>query len=105
MSRFTCQLVHLLAVLCLTANTFAWAAHVDTPAPASASAAEAEHAHLDNGDLVDRCDHCCHSGAHLLALTPGMDIPVAGAPAVALERPVRTPLETHSDPPFIPPIA
>lgn len=105
MPRLTRHLVHLLAVLCLTANTFAWASHVDTPAPANGTTAEAEHAHLDNGELVDRCDHCCHASAHLLALTPGIDIPAPAAAGTAPGRPAQGLLATLSDPPFIPPIA
>lgn len=97
------QLVHLLAVLCLTANGLAWAGHVDLPA--SAGEPNAAHAHVDGGDLVDRCDHCCHAGAHLLALAPALRTEGPIPPAVAGARVAETPIEALPDPPFIPPIA
>ncbi|MES1945294.1 hypothetical protein PC39_14302 [Salinisphaera sp. PC39] len=97
------RLIHLLVVLCLTANGLAWAGHVDLPAPAGGTSTA--HAHVDGGDLVDRCDHCCHAGAHLLALAPTIRAEGPAMPAVAGARVAEMPVETLPDPPFIPPIA
>lgn len=98
--------VHWLVAIMLGVSTLAWAWHVDMPVAADETVQVADsHAHSDSGDLVDRCDHCCHAGAHLVALMPSN---ITGAfesistslPAVAA---ALTPPRT--DPPFIPPIA
>ncbi|MDT0617456.1 hypothetical protein RM531_03145 [Salinisphaera sp. P385] len=98
--------VHWLVAIMLGVSALAWAWHVDMPVPADETVQVADsHAHSDSGDLVDRCDHCCHAGAHLVALTPShitaafestSTYTLATAPAL-------TPPQTS--PPFIPPIA
>jgi len=107
MSRSLRRFIHLLAILCVVANGLAWAGHVDIPAAATDTAeASAAHGHVhDDGDAVDNCDHCCHAGAHLLAVPRE-----AGSPyAVNANRDVGHIASAHlaiaPEPPFIPPIA
>ncbi|NNC24175.1 hypothetical protein HKX42_10055 [Salinisphaera sp. USBA-960] len=106
MHRLMRHCVHLVAILCLTANTFAWAAHVDAPAPVDGTVAEVKHAHFGDDELAERCGHYCHFGAHLFGLlAPGVGIPLPAAPIVTPERRVTPPLVARSEPPYIPPIA
>lgn len=99
------SLVHCLLALCLALNGLAWAGHVDMPAPAADTAVEAPHAHVDGGELVAGCDHCCHAGAHLLALhlQAGATVPLRAARVMETDVPDRA--DPVADPPFIPPIS
>ena len=98
--------LNCVVMLVVAASALAWAWHVDLPAPQQMSAVASDaHTHGDGGQVIDVCDHCCHAGAHMLALAPsaGQDVT-----ARACER--RFPVECaqpsgFTDPPFIPPIA
>lgn len=100
--------VHWLVVLMLGVSAIAWAWHVDIPAqtgePVQVTAA-ADHAHADGGDLAERCDHCCHADAHLVALPAATALPsnVPAGDDIATASVALT--EPETDPPFIPPIA
>ena len=113
MFSFSRLLTRLLAfaAIALTVNTFVWAAHMDTPAPADGEVPRSVHAHVehdgmeDSKEVVENCDHCCHAGAHVLALrsdalraslSPVLPLQVFQAFAL---------VQAPSDPPFIPPIA
>lgn len=104
MSGPTHSLIHCLVLLCLVASGLAWASHVDISVPAGEPAASEAHAHFDGLDLVEICDHCCHAGAHLVALpsaVPGSPFEVIRA-YVPAGNPALT--QPQTDPPFIPPI-
>lgn len=98
--------MHVLAVLCVAASSLVWAGHGDLPLSASdGEVASASHAHFDGSDLVQGCDHCCHAGAHLVALPA-----VVTGSAFAADRTYVTTdslvlTQPQTDPPFIPPIA
>ncbi|MEQ9419977.1 MAG: hypothetical protein RIF37_03870 [Rhodospirillaceae bacterium] len=90
----------------LGVSAIAWAWHVDIPIATDEAAQVANgHAHEDNGDVVDRCDHCCHAGAHLVALAPSLFD--ADFESTTDHRRTSNPALTtlQTDPPFIPPIA
>lgn len=99
--------MHWLVAVIVAVSALAWAWHVDIPAPLEEQAlvSAASHSHIDNGDLVDRCDHCCHAGAHAMALLPAPVITNFVAPdshRFITETRLTTP---QQDPPYIPPIA
>lgn len=100
--------VHWLVAVFVVASAVAWAWHVDIPPPLEEQAVVSASAHFhndDGGDLADRCDHCCHAGAHFMALLPAPVLQNFTAPDThnfIIE--IRlTP--SQQDPPYIPPIA
>lgn len=94
-----------LVMLMLVASALAWAWHVDV-APSHGELAQVSdtHAHNDGGDLVDRCDHCCHAGAHLVALVSVTLGPVFDAQTNVSDAPEARLTQPQTDPPYIPPI-
>ena len=99
--------VHLFMAFSLALSALAWAWHVDIPVSQSeqAQVATADHAHIDGDDLVDRCDHCCHAGAHLVALVPSTsDLAFATVFSFVFAIDAQL-IPQKADPPYIPPIA
>ena len=99
--------VHWLVAVIVAVSALAWAWHVDIPAALDEQAvvSATSHSHVDNGDLVDVCDHCCHAGAHSIALLPApvdTDLVTPDSHRFITESRLTT---AQQDPPYIPPIA
>lgn len=94
-------------VFVVALSAVAWAWHVDLPTSTDGSVkvAALDHGHVDNGDVINRCDHCCHAGAHLTALVAKaatLDFDTSFLFAAAVDARLTSP---KTDPPYIPPIA
>lgn len=96
-----------LVAIMVAASALAWAWHVDIPAPLEEQtvASAAAHFHNGDGDLTDSCDHCCHAGAHFMALLPAPVIQNLVSPSSHNFVTENRLTLSQQDPPYIPPIA
>lgn len=104
-----------LAIILLTANTSVWAAQVVmevTHDPDKSLSAQIYHeSGWDAGANQDTelqgigCDHSCHAGAHMLALSCVEQTPMVMSRPTLASSLTFSLLESPADPPFIPPIA
>lgn len=103
MQRGAPVFIALVAALCVLLTGLSWSAHVDVPA-AGQSGLSVTHEHIDAGEVVSDCDHCCHAGAHLVALTPAPGSHALVATTQGLPEAMDTVPQTEPEPPYTPPI-
>lgn len=94
-------LVGFTVALCIALSGLSWSAHLDMPAIGDDAAT---HAHVDGGDTVSDCDHCCHASAHLIALAPTSGAHESLAAGRHRPQPVASVPQAVPEPPFTPPI-
>ena len=68
------------------------------------AATSATHAHVEGGDTVSDCDHCCHASAHLIALAPTSGAHESLAAGRHRPQAVASVPQSVPEPPFTPPI-
>lgn len=95
--------IALAVAVCVLLTGVSWSAHMDLPA-AGQSGPSAAHEHVDAGEAVSDCDHCCHASAHLVALAPASGSHELVATAQGFPEAVDTEPQTEPDPPYTPPI-